>query len=435
MKAVPLEKEIIVVDDCSTDGTREELVRIAAGDPSITLVLHDRNGGKGAALRTGFARAAGDILIVQDADLEYYPEEYPKLIEPIVRGRADVVYGSRFLGTHRVFMFSHYLGNKLLNLCTNVLYNCIFTDMETCYKAFRKEVLSGMHLRSNSFGFEPEFTANVMKRGYKVYEVPISYDGRSYTEGKKITWRDGFVALWWLLRCRFESLDIGRETLIRMEKVRRYNDWLYERVSPFLGRRIIEVGSGIGNITGKILNRELVIASDVSESHLQTLRTRFIAGDRLKIIAFDLDRCDTGGFRGEKIDTLLCLNVLEHIKDDAAALRCFREILAPGGRLVLLVPACPSLYSRIDAGLDHYRRYSRAELALKLEAAGFRVEHAGFLNLLGAIGWFVNGRVLRRKMLPKNQLKLFDLLVPLLKIERRLKIPFGLSLLAVGRKE
>jgi glycosyltransferase involved in cell wall biosynthesis len=435
VKAVPLEKELIVIDDCSTDGTREELVRIAAGDPSITLVLHDRNRGKGAALRTGFARAAGDILIVQDADLEYYPEEYPKLIDPIVRGRADVVYGSRFLGTHRVFMFSHYLGNKLLNLCTNVLYNCIFTDMETCYKAFRKEVLSGMHLRSNSFGFEPEFTANVMKRGYKVYEVPISYDGRSYTEGKKITWRDGFVALWWLLRCRFEPLDIGRETLIRMEKVRRYNDWLYERVSPFLGRRILEVGSGIGNITGKILNRELVIASDASESHLRTLRTRFIAGDRLKIVAFDLDRCDTGGFRGEKIDTLLCLNVLEHIKDDAVALRCFRDILAPGGRLVLLVPACPSLYSKIDAGLDHYRRYSRAELGRKLEAAGFRVEHTGFLNLPGAIGWFVNGRVLRRKMLPKNQLKLFDLFVPLLKIERRLKIPFGLSLLAVARKE
>ncbi|MEI6632730.1 MAG: glycosyltransferase [Chlamydiota bacterium] len=435
VKDVPIEKEIIVVDDCSTDGTREELVRIAAGDLSITLVLHDRNGGKGAALRTGFARAAGDILIVQDADLEYYPEEYPKLIEPIVRGRADVVYGSRFLGTHRVFMFSHYLGNKLLNLFTNVLYNCIFTDMETCYKAFRKEVLSGMHLRSNSFGFEPEFTANVMKRGYKVYEVPISYDGRSYTEGKKITWRDGFVALWWLLRCRFEPLDIGRETLIRMEKVRRYNDWLYERVSPFLGRRILEVGSGIGNITGKILNRELVIASDVSESHLQTLRTRFVAGDRLKIVEFDLDRCETGGFRGEKIDTLLCLNVLEHIKDDAAALRCFRDILVPGGRLVLLVPACPSLYSKIDAGLDHYRRYSRAELGSKLEVAGFRVEHAGFLNLPGALGWFMNGRILRRNMLPKYQLKLFDLFVPLLKIERRLKIPFGLSLLAVGRKD
>jgi glycosyltransferase involved in cell wall biosynthesis len=435
VNAVPLGKEIIVVDDCSTDGTREELARIAAKDPTLTLVLHERNRGKGAALRTGFARATGDILIVQDADLEYYPEEYPKLIEPIIRGRADVVYGSRFLGTHRVFMFSHYVGNKIVNLLTNILYNCIFTDMETCYKAFRREVLSGMRLRSNSFGFEAEFTANVMKRGFKVYEVPISYDGRSYTEGKKITWRDGFVALWWLLRCRFEPLDIGRETLVRMETVRRYNDWLYERISPFLGRRILEVGSGIGNITRKILNRELVIASDVSESHLQTLRTRFVGNDRLKIIALDLDRCDAGRLAGERIDTLLCLNVLEHVEDDARALRFFRDLLSPGGRLVLLVPACPSLYSKIDAGLDHFRRYGRPELRRKLEAAGFRVEGTEFLNLPGAIGWFVNGRILRRRMLPKNQLKLFDLIVPLLKLERRVKIPFGLSLLAVGRKD
>lgn len=435
VKAVPIEKQIVVVDDCSIDGTREELSRIAAADPSITLVLHDRNLGKGAALRTGFRHATGDILIVQDADLEYYPEEYPKLIEPIVGGKADVVYGSRFLGTHRVFMFSHYLGNKLLNLCTNILYNCIFTDMETCYKAFRREVLEGMRLRSDSFGFEPEFTANVMKRGYKVYEVPISYDGRSYTEGKKITWRDGFVALWWLIRCRFEPLDIGREMLVRMEKVRRYNDWIHEQVRPFLGRRILEAGAGIGNITRKLLGRELVIASDVSEGHLQTLRTRFVGSPRLRIIPLDLDRCGADALAGERIDTVLCLNVLEHVGDDARALRFFRELLVPGGRLVLLVPACPSLYSRIDAGLEHHRRYGRAELCSKMEEAGFRVERIGFLNLLGAVGWFVNGKILRRKMLPKNQLAFFDLLVPFLRFERRLRIPFGLSLLAVGRKE
>ena len=167
--AVPLEKEIIVVDDCSTDGTRAELERISSGDKALRVIYQERNAGKGAALRAGFGQVTGDIVIVQDADLEYYPEEYPKLIDPIVRGRADVVYGSRFLGTHRVFMFSHYLGNKILNLITNILYNCIFTDMETCYKAFRADILKHLKLRSNSFGFEPEFTAQVMKRGYKVY--------------------------------------------------------------------------------------------------------------------------------------------------------------------------------------------------------------------------------------------------------------------------
>ncbi|MCX6340399.1 MAG: glycosyltransferase [Candidatus Aureabacteria bacterium] len=435
VEAVPLEKEIIVVDDCSTDGTRKELERIASRDKILRVIYQERNQGKGAALREGFRYVTGDIVVIQDADLEYYPEEYPKLIEPIVRGRADVVYGSRFLGTHRVFMFTHYLGNKILNLITNILYNCIFSDMETCYKAFRAEILAHIRLRSNSFGFEPEFTAQVMKRGYKVYEVPISYDGRSYTEGKKITWKDGFIAIYWLVRCRFEPVDIGKETLLRMEAVRRYNDRIYERIRPFMGERILEAGAGIGNITRRLLDRECVIASDVSEDHLNTLRKRLVESDRLRIVTFDLNQCDADRFRGERLDTVLCLNVIEHIEDDARALRCFYEILEPGGRLILLAPACKMLYSKMDAGLDHYRRYSRGELARKIQDAGFALDLVRFFNMLGAVGWFINGKILRRKMLPKNQMKLFDLLMPLLKLEDHLRIPFGLSLLAVGRKE
>jgi len=433
--AVPIEKEIIVVDDCSSDGTRTELERISSRDPGLRVIYQERNQGKGAALREGFRHVTGDIVILQDADLEYYPEEYPKLIEPIVKGRADVVYGSRFLGTHRVFMFSHYLGNKILNLIANILYNCIFTDMETCYKAFRADILKSIRLRSNSFGFEPEFTAQVMKRGYKVYEVPISYDGRSYTEGKKITWRDGFIAIYWLVRCRFEPVDIGKETLLRMETVRRYNDRIYERIRPFLGGRILEVGAGIGNITRRLLDRECVIASDVSEDHLNMIRKRLVESDRLRIVVFDLNSCDSSRFRGEKLDTVLCLNVLEHVENDSAALRCFFEIIEPGGRLILLSPACKVLYSNMDAGLDHCRRYSRGELVRKIQDAGFTLELVRFFNLLGAVGWFVNGKILRRKMLPRNQMKLFDLLMPLLKLEDHIRIPFGLSLLAVAKKE
>jgi glycosyltransferase involved in cell wall biosynthesis len=200
--AVPIRTELIVVDDGSRDGTRDILSRLA-GELSFKLVFQLKNAGKGSALRRGFQEVTGDLVVIQDADLEYSPEEFPELITLICEGRADVVYGSRFLGRHRVFLFTHYAGNRFLTLVTNVLYNTMLTDMETCYKVMRTEVLRSMTLESSGFGIEPELTAKIFKRHYRVYEVPISYDGRNYDEGKKITWRDGLVALWVLLKYRF----------------------------------------------------------------------------------------------------------------------------------------------------------------------------------------------------------------------------------------
>jgi len=199
--AVKMRVELIVVDDGSTDGTTavlEDLQRTLG----FTL-LRQANAGKGAALRRGFAAVSGDLVIVQDADLEYSPEEYPQLIDLICSGHADVVYGSRFLGRHRVFLFTHYLGNRIVTLATNVLYNTMLTDMETCYKVMRVDVLRSLNLRSNGFGIEPEITAKIFKRGYRVYEIPITYAGRGYDEGKKITWTAGLVALWILVKYRF----------------------------------------------------------------------------------------------------------------------------------------------------------------------------------------------------------------------------------------
>jgi glycosyltransferase involved in cell wall biosynthesis len=193
--------ELIVVDDGSKDGT-SDILRALQTRYTFKL-FHKPNGGKGSALRLGFREVTGDLVVIQDADTEYSPEEFPDLIELICQGRADVVYGSRFLGRHRVFLFTHYLGNMFLTFLTNVLYNTMLTDMETCYKAMRVEVLRSFTLRSEGFGIEPEMTAKIFKRGYRVYEVPITYDGRGYDEGKKITWRDGVVALWVLLKYRF----------------------------------------------------------------------------------------------------------------------------------------------------------------------------------------------------------------------------------------
>ena len=207
MRAVELpagiESEIIVVDDGSTDGTRDVLRQLH--DSTVRVVLHDTNRGKGAALRTGLEHATGEYVLVQDADLEYDPEDWPRLVQPVLRGKATVVYGSRFTGERRNMLFLHWIGNRFLSLVTNVLYNTTLSDMETCYKLVDRRLLTDLQLRSDRFEIEPEITAKVLKRGIRIYEVPISYTGREYDEGKKITWRDGVSALWTLVRYRFRD--------------------------------------------------------------------------------------------------------------------------------------------------------------------------------------------------------------------------------------
>jgi glycosyltransferase involved in cell wall biosynthesis len=211
VRAVPINKQIIVIDDCSTDGTRQILIELGQREPDLTIVLHEVNQGKGAALRTGFAHATGDIVIVQDADLEYEPEQYPQLLQPIVEDKADVVFGSRFIGeTHRVLYYWHSVANKGLTILSNMFTNLNLTDMEVCYKLFRREVIQGITLKSNRFGFEPEVTAKVARfqlkdengqmRPCRIYEIPVSYHGRTYREGKKIGIKDGFQALYCIVR-------------------------------------------------------------------------------------------------------------------------------------------------------------------------------------------------------------------------------------------
>ncbi|MBM4289032.1 MAG: glycosyltransferase family 2 protein [Deltaproteobacteria bacterium] len=205
VQATPYDKELVIVDDASTDGSRDIIRRLAQENGNIRAFYHDRNRGKGAALRTGFGQVTGDVVIIQDADLEYNPIDYPELLKPIERGVADVVYGSRLVGAapHRVLFFWHYVGNKVVTTLSNMLTNLNLTDMETCYKVFKVEVIKKITIKADRFGVEPELTAKVARQRCRVYEVPISYDGRDYSEGKKITWRDGIAAIYYIIRFRF----------------------------------------------------------------------------------------------------------------------------------------------------------------------------------------------------------------------------------------
>jgi glycosyltransferase involved in cell wall biosynthesis len=436
-------KEVIVVDDFSTDGTREFLKEWVTKEDKglknqVHILFQPKNLGKGAALRNGFKAATGDIVIIQDADLEYDPKEYPKLIEPILDGRADAVYGSRFLGTpRRVLMFWHTLGNNFLTFLSNLCTDLNLTDMETGYKVFKKEVLDHIHLKSNRFGFEPEVTAKIAKMSCRIYEVPISYSGRDYWEGKKINWIDGLKAIFSILRYNFfdpETGDIVYQSFQRMKKLHRYNQWIFSKFHPYLGRRVLEIGSGIGNITKYLLDRDFVIATDVEPRYLTLLKNTFGQYRKFMIENFDISSSDGERYRPYHIDSVICFNVLEHIEKDEKALENIFNILEPGGRLLLFAPSHRWLYGSLDQHLGHHRRYGKEELKRKLEDAGFNVILLKHFNRIGILGWFLNSKILRRKRLPSLQLRVYNLLVPLSKMADLLPLPFGTSLLAIAKR-
>lgn len=432
-----IEKEIILVDDFSTDGTRSVYPELETLVDKI--VLHTENQGKGAAIRTGIQYATGDYTVIQDADLEYDPQEYHLLLSAVMEGKADVVYGSRFFGgrPHRVLFFWHSVGNKFLTLLSNMFTNLNLTDMETCYKLVRTDVFKSITIEQNRFGFEPEITAKLAAMDLRIFEVGISYDGRGYDEGKKIGWKDGFQALWCIVKySRGRYRDYGKQTLQTLSGFNQYSQWMYSRLRHHLGHRVMEIGCGIGNNLDNLSSApgSEIILTDPREDYLQELRKKF--GDRENVSFFQYDATEPAppGLTAAPPDTIVMLNVLEHIKEDELALRNLYDLVQPGGRLVVLVPAFQSLYCKIDANLEHFRRYSMTELQDKMLRAGFQLAESFYFNAVGAAGWFVAGKVLRASEIKEGHVAGQKLMMPIARAVDSLKLPIGLSVVCVGRK-
>jgi SAM-dependent methyltransferase len=307
--------------------------------------------------------------------------------------------------------------------------------METCYKVFRSDVLKRLRLVSNRFGIEPEMTAKVARLGARVYEVPISYHGREYWEGKKIGWKDGVAAIWTIARCALidDSVNTGPTTR-RTYATPRYNDWLWSRVAPLIGDRVLEIGSGTGNFTRYLRNHALVVATESNPHQLEQLRSRFRDHDTIRVEPLDWIHNNSAP-PSERFDSVLCLDELAAMERDDEAFAAFARVLGPGGRLILQVPASRWLYGETDRAIGYIRRYDRDELTAKLARHGFSVETARYVNLPGALVWYLNARLLRRRTVPALQARIVSALVPWLRVEERLNPRWGMSLLAVARKD
>jgi SAM-dependent methyltransferase len=433
--------ELVAVDDGSTDRSFEVLHELASLDDRIVVLRHPVNRGKGAAIRTAIARMTGDVAVVQDSDLEYDPAEFPRLLKPIVEDRADAVFGSRFAASpeRRVLLYWHSLGNRILTWVTNILNDLNLTDMETCYKAVRADVLKGLRLGSERFGIEPELTTRLAQSGARIYEVPISYHGRTYAEGKNIGWRDGAQAMWLLFKFRFIDTrfteDHGRATLESLGTSPHISQWMVEQFDGALGDRVLEAGSGTGNLTPLLLDRERIVALDVDPSYVRRLDHRYGHLENFTVIEADLEDPDVfAKLESEELDTVLCVNVLEHLDRPDVAVQGFHRILQPGGRALILVPAHGSLYSAMDKAIEHRQRYEGPELRKLLEDAGFEIERVSQFNRLGVVGWFVN-RWIGRTTISRPQVFAFRLMLPLARVlEGVRKLP-GLSWIAVARKK
>ncbi|MGB0679169.1 MAG: glycosyltransferase [Polyangiales bacterium] len=433
--------QVIVVDDCSSDGSVDIVEAMARADSRIELLRHTRNQGKGAALRTGLAQARGDVTLVHDADLEYDPRDIPALLRPFLEEGADAVFGSRYLSApyRRTLMFRHSVMNRMLTRLSNLVTDLDLTDMETCYKAVCTELLRSIPLRSNDFRFELEITCKLAKRRARIFEVPIRYLPRSYEEGKKIGPIDGLrtlgaLAYYSVVDDMYQQDEYGSHILAELDRAHNFNQWMGQTLRPFLGDRVLELGSGIGTLTNQFIPRERYLASDINPAYLQYLRSYAVGKPYLEVRRIDASTPTDFEGLDAQFDTVVMCNVLEHLDDAAQTIANIKRVLMPGGRAILLVPQGKWLFGTLDEALQYRRRYVRKELRALLEEQGFTMEVLDDHNRMSVPVWWMASKVLGRRRFSRVQLKALNSIQPLI---RHIDIFFpwqGQSLIAVAKK-
>jgi glycosyltransferase involved in cell wall biosynthesis len=441
--------EIIVVNDGSSDQTAISLetFRVSLAENggfskcSWLFLDHEKNRGKGAAIRTGLSHATADLVVIHDADLEYHPRDLIQMVELFLYEDADAVFGSRFMpgGYKRALFFRHALGNKLLTFLCDLVCDLNLTDMETCYKMVRTSLLKSIPLESSTFDVEPELAIKLARRGSRIFEVPISYSGRTYQEGKKIGWRDGFRALWaiihyWLSPNIYPVEVHDAQILERLNRAPRFTRWMADTIRPFIGDRVLEIGAGIGNMSMQLMPRSSYWAAEPNPHFFDYLVSLTATRPYMRVAC--TDAIAGGNYPpGETFDTVVCLNVVEHVPDDLAALRNISKVMGTGGRAIIMVPCCPKLFGTLDKVLGHCRRYTVAQLVDVSQRAGFRVEQVSKFNRSGAVAWWLNGKILRRRKLGAGHIRVLNALAPLLRrVDSWLPLP-PLSIIAILRKD
>jgi len=435
-----MEREIIFIDDGSTDGSVEALQKLASSHPEIIVLHHDRPRGPGACFQTALARASGELCLVQDVQLAYNPDEYERLLTPVMDGVADAVLGSRFLPHQyrRVIPHVQVRRHRRISSWTSILTNRDFSDVLCPFKLFRTIMVKSIPLRCRGLGVSNELLAKLVKRGFRLCEVPVSYRGWSYGVEKPISFKQMWSAM--AAAVAFYFIDdiyekqYGHDILHRLSATHRFNRWMADTIRPWVGDNVLEIGAGMGNLTMKLLPRSQYVVSDIDPLHLDFLSQVLTESTKVRVERADLESVDDFNRLAGQFDTVVCLNVVEHVKQDELALSNINKALMPGGRACILVPQIPGIYGTLDTVLGHYRRYTQKELAEKMERAGFVVEKIFSFNRPAVPAWWLNGRILRATNFGRLQLKIYDSLVWLFRRIDKMLPWRGVSVIVIGRK-